>query len=266
MHFVDAVWQLVSLSGWVIEFTEELLKECVLAAESTISHATITSTSPLASPIFVHLWHPYSLRRLRDSLVDVKAFRDHVAGLPTRQEHAQIVRAVLTDVVDSSGFDLDRLGRVLNDILQDMQGLDGMSILSPINIVSNPCPADMLHRSLIACHPAPALGSHLRKAIDRVINSDSINRPRLFVKPADLIDGVSRLSVTDDYVKMKRDVVSKGPLRGIPGVICVRCEGVSEVGHGVKTERGDSTRWRNLEHDWVKICVCGGAWISHSRS
>lgn len=247
---LDAVWQLVSLSGWVIEFTEELLKECVLAAESTISHATITSTSPLASPIFVHLWHPYSLRRLRDSLVDVKAFRDHVAGLPTRQEHAQIVRAVLTDVVDSSGFDLDRLGRVLNDILQDMQGLD----------------ADMLHRSLIACHPAPALGSHLRKAIDRVINSDSINRPRLFVKPADLIDGVSRLSVTDDYVKMKRDVVSKGPLRGIPGVICVRCEGVSEVGHGVKTERGDSTRWRNLEHDWVKICVCGGAWISHSRS
>ncbi|KAI0780677.1 hypothetical protein BD413DRAFT_463229 [Trametes elegans] len=137
---LDAVWQLVGMSGWVIELMEKLFKECVLvgdnaaAAPSTPSDRDLPETPalPLDSPVFLHLVHPYALSRLHTALEHVKRFRDHVGKLAAKGDNSHIAKDVLMDITDCSGVDLQTLGPLLSEILQDCKKLDGTALPSAL--------------------------------------------------------------------------------------------------------------------------------------
>ncbi|CDO73540.1 hypothetical protein BN946_scf185014.g10 [Trametes cinnabarina] len=214
---LDAVWQLVGLSGWVIDLVEKLFKECILvgdnpaAGSSTTQDKDVPEALPLDNPIFLLLTHPYALSRLHNALVHIKRFRDHVGKLAAKGENSQIAKDVLMDITDCSGLDLQPLGPLLSGILQD----------------SGTCDAHELRRSLASCSPTPALKHHVRKAIDKILASQVIDRARLFIKPSDLVDGVTRLSSTELSSHANKgkdiDVVNKGLLiPRQPGNTCLR--------------------------------------------
>ncbi|KAL6305250.1 hypothetical protein BKA93DRAFT_845915 [Sparassis latifolia] len=251
---LDAVWHLVGLSSWLIEFTESLLKECVLAGDDLLSsgavkdepgNGTSYSKSTFGPPMFLHLVHPYCLNKLHAALAHVKRFRDHVASLPAGGENAQIAKEVLMDVVDDAGLDLAAFVRVLSEVIQEANHMD----------------ADALRRSLADCRPASSLIPHLRKIVRRILDSNVIDRPRLFLKPTDLVDGVARASVSERQYKGKdRDVVTKGVLpHNRVGAVCLRCGGKSEV-PSAEPFVDASVPWRVWEQGWT-VCICGGSWL-----
>ncbi|KAH9857142.1 hypothetical protein C2E23DRAFT_375639 [Lenzites betulinus] len=127
---LDAAWQLVGLSGWIIELVEKLFKECILiggspeVTPSTPKERDLPDALSLDSPIFLHLAHPYALSRLQTALEHVKRFRDHVGKLTAKGENSHIAKDVLMDITDGSGVDLQLLGPLLADILQDARQLD----------------------------------------------------------------------------------------------------------------------------------------------
>jgi hypothetical protein len=111
------------------------------------------------------------------------------------------------------------------------------------------------------CQPTSAMGASLRKAIERLTDASIINKPLLFIKSSDLVDGISRMILVEHPNKEKgRDVVSKALLsqRGITS-ICMRCGSQSEVG-GDNVAGHISLRWRVWERVWTVRCVCGGLW------
>ncbi|KAH9951450.1 hypothetical protein B0H21DRAFT_719063 [Amylocystis lapponica] len=258
---LNAVWQLIGITTWVTEFTEKILKACVLVSDCLASSnltkmnikqehfsefAPASSAVPaLDSPVFLHL--------AANGGAHVKRFRDYIGTLSPRGENAQMAKDVLLDVVDCSGVDLDVLGRLLGEALQEAKS-------------ANP---EDLQRCLSACCPVPSLHPHLRKVIERFSRSDVIDRPRLFIKAADLVDGVTRMSVSEHLAKEKdTDVVSKGRLLGHTAVVvCVRCGGKSGVlplPDDWRSLREANIRWRTWESTWVMKCVCGGSWARTS--
>ena len=110
----------------------------------------------------------------------------------------------------------------------------------------------------------------MRKTIDRIVASKAIDRARLFVKPAELTDGLSRLALTDRQVggpfrtDAKMDVVRKGLQWHRPDVaVCVRCGGRSDVVSERKLGFEIAlSRWQTWEKTWQLRCVCGGLWAS----
>ncbi|KAI0372918.1 hypothetical protein BV20DRAFT_1014123 [Pilatotrama ljubarskyi] len=252
---LDAVWQLVGLSGWIVELVERMFKECVLvgdnpvAGPSTPKDRDLPDSLSLDSPIFLHLVHPYPLSRLQTAIEHVKRFRDHVAKLTAKGENSHIAKDVLMDITDCSGLDLQSLGPLLTEILQDCKQSD----------------AQELRRSLASCCPTPSLKPHVRKAIDKILSSKAIDRARLFIKPSDLVDGVNRLSVSEPGPRTNKgkdiDVVNKGlllPRR--PGIVCLRCGGRSEVAMESVAGTETSIRWQTWHRTWRWRCVCGGQW------
>lgn len=97
-----------------------------------------------------------------------------------------------------------------------------------------------------------------------------IDKPRLFVKASDLVDGISKVSlgpamtVPSAGTGKDRDVVTRSAL--IPGKdlrICFRCEGRSMRGQQPPAVAGQvSLRWFAWQKLWNARCVCGGIWGS----
>ncbi|KAI8989685.1 hypothetical protein BD414DRAFT_484925 [Trametes punicea] len=252
---LDAVWQLIGMSGWVIELVERLFRECVLVGDnpaappSTSKDPDLPQALSLDNPIFLHLVHPYALSRVQTALAHVRRFRDHVGKLAAKGENSHIAKDVLMDITDCSGVDLQPLGSLLSEILQDCKALDPQE----------------LRRSLALCSPAPPLKSHVRKAIDKILGSKAIDRARLFIKPSDLIDGVARVSVTEPAPRTNKgkdvDVVNKGLLvPRQPGNVCLRCGGRSEFAIESAAGAQNSLRWQTWQRTWRLKCVCGGQW------
>ncbi|KAI1794605.1 hypothetical protein LXA43DRAFT_1114337, partial [Ganoderma leucocontextum] len=258
---LDAVWQLLGMTGWVIEFVEKLFKECIFVGErpepvpSTPELASSVGKS-LDSPIFLHLVHPYALTRLKTSVEHVKRFHDHVCKLPAKGEESHIAKDVLLDITEGIGIDLHHVGALFAEIVQETKGLD----------------AQDLRRSLASCCPVPALKPQIRKAVDKVLRSKAIDRARLFIKPIELSDGVARLALSEPSVGTQAgsqkdkntDVVKKGALaRNVnrQASVCVRCGGRSDVPAerkmGMESALG---RWQTWEKSWQLRCVCGGLW------
>ena len=109
----------------------------------------------------------------------------------------------------------------------------------------------------------------LIQSIQTIIQSPTIlNKATLFIKPFDLVDGVSRLCIGNQQKETERDVVTKGVLfsRGSTDT-CLRCGGVTEV---VKDALSQTTaikspsRWRTWEKMWMLRCICGGPWSTSS--
>jgi hypothetical protein len=100
---------------------------------------------------------------------------------------------------------------------------------------------------------------HIRNAIDKVASVAIVNKPRLFIKPFELMDGVPQ--IFDARKDRTKDVISKGTLSGRgQGVVCLRCGGKSEVGGGLNATVHISPSWRAWEKLWIKHCICTGAW------
>ena len=125
---------------------------------------------------------------------------------------------------------------------------------------------DDLRKSLVTCRLTPAFEPALRQATDRILRSGIIDRPKLFIKAEELIDGITRLSIADKMKAKETDVVSKGVLlhNGGTVVVCVRCGGKSEIGGNSAVAGHTSLRWRVWEYSWSTRCVCGGAWVKRS--
>ncbi|KAJ7430710.1 hypothetical protein B0H11DRAFT_2134605 [Mycena galericulata] len=256
---LDAVWQLVGLSCWVVGFVEKLLKECVLASDLTSPRPQgeqnddlFSSSSELSSPvpqaqlpsILLHLAHPYALRSLHAALSNVTRFKNKIGSLSASEENSQIAKSVLVDLIEYSGVDLNALQPLLSDFIMEAKNFG----------------VEDTRRSLAMCEPTSAMGPHIRSAINKIAYAPVVDKPRLFIKPSELMDGVPQiLGGRKDKTK---DVISKGALSGrAQGVICLRCGGKSEVGGSINVTGHVSPTWRSWERMWTKHCICGGAWI-----
>lgn len=122
--------------------------------------------------------------------------------------------------------------------------------------------AEDIRTSVALCKPTPAMHSHLHKIVQQLTQPTMMDKPGLFIKPFDLVDGVMRLSLGGPRKDRDKDVVSKGMLvRRGPSLACLRCGGKSEV--GTKMDAGyASVRWRAWESMWTLRCICGGSWVS----
>ncbi|KAJ7109456.1 hypothetical protein C8R44DRAFT_986432 [Mycena epipterygia] len=254
---LDAVWQLVGLSTWIVAFVEKLLKECVLASNLTGPGSQDDRDDPFSSePLFemhlsstlLHLAHPYALRSLHAALSNVTRFKNKIASLSASEENSQIAKDVLVDLVDCSGVDLAALEPLLSELLVEAKKFS----------------VEETRRSLAMCEPTSLMRAHIRNAIDKVAFAPVVDKPRLFIKPSELMDGVPQ--VFDGRKDRVKDVISKGPLSGrAQGVICLRCGGISEVGGSIGVTGHSSSSWRAWERMWAKRCICAGAWILAPR-
>jgi hypothetical protein len=123
-------------------------------------------------------------------------------------------------------------------------------------------PADESRKALASCMPTAGMDSSLRKVIQKLINSSVIDKPRLFIKPSDLVDVIAQLSLGK---ATQKDVITKGLMvnRGA-GLVCLRCDGRSEVGGEFAVAGHVSLRWRAWEKTWTSRCICGGYWTTRS--
>ncbi|KAG8217710.1 hypothetical protein J3R82DRAFT_5866 [Butyriboletus roseoflavus] len=180
-------------------------------------------------------------------------------------ENSQIARDILMDVIGCSGLDLRGIEEILKSALLDAQSLTEQifhvdSVIPPPTFATG----DETRMSLSKCHPVPAQYPLLRKVVNAMYTSTAIDKARLFIKAADLIDAFASLSTSEESGKLQdRDVVTKSVLiRHIPGLLCLRCGYRSEIGGEVSVAGHVSLRWRTWEKMWASRCICGGAWIS----
>ncbi|KAG1754658.1 hypothetical protein EDB19DRAFT_1667565 [Suillus lakei] len=276
---LEPVWQLISLSTWVVAFLEDLMKECVFLAH--LAHPTpnmslnsnevmpkeepmddnpflrdgftspfqqATNQSPLATPILLHLVHPLALTNLRAVVFHVNCFHQYLASMTAKRENSQFARDIMLDLVSSSGLDLKALDDVLSAAIPEASAI----------------PVEEIMASFAEGHPVPAQHELLKKTIGSLTTSSAIDRPRLFIKSSDLVDGFANLSASDrpagDDTGM--DVVTKGRLlTQNSGLLCLRCGGRSQVGGEVMIAGHSSRRWKTWERMWAARCICGGSWM-----
>ncbi|KAG1832036.1 hypothetical protein EV424DRAFT_1369379 [Suillus variegatus] len=281
---LEPVWQLISLSTWVIAFLEDLMKECVFLADLadptpntslnsnevmpkqepmddnpflrnwlTSPSQQVTNQSPhsvsLDTPILLHLVHPLFLSNLRAVVFHVSSFYQYLTSMTAKRENSQFARDTMLDLVDSSGLDL----KVLEDILS--------SAIPEASAI----PVEEVMASFAEGHPVPAQHEQLKKTIRSLTTSSAIDRPRLFIKSSDLVDGFANLSVSDHPVgdDPGMDVVTKGRLlTQKPGLLCLRCGGRSQIGGEVMVAGHSSPRWKIWERMWAARCICGGSWVN----
>ncbi|KAI0807750.1 hypothetical protein C8Q74DRAFT_1379221 [Fomes fomentarius] len=259
---LDAVWQLLGTTNWVIELVEKLFKECIFVGEGSDSSPTTAGQqesskgAPLDNPVFLHIMHPYALGRLHTAVEHIKRFHDQVAKTSAKGENSQIAKDFLMDITEGSGIDLQLLGPLLAEIVQESKNMNKQD----------------LQRSLATTSPVPALAPHVRKVIDKISKSKAIDRARLFIKPSDLSDGITRLTLSDPaagaqltaWKDKNVDVVKKIALLQRDkktASVCVRCGGRSQVPSERKLgTEGSLSRWQTWEKSWQLRCVCGGMW------
>ncbi|KAG1756683.1 uncharacterized protein EDB91DRAFT_1093918 [Suillus paluster] len=281
---LEPVWQLISLSTWVVVFLEDLMKECVFLADLAdptpntsfnpnevkpkeepmddnpflhngffdhppqVTNRSSHSVS-FDAPILLHLVHPLALTNLRAVVSHVNCFHQYLASMTAKRENSQFARDIMLDLVSSSGLDL----KILEDTLK--------AAIPEASAV----PMEEAMASFAEGRPVPAQHGQLKKIIRSLTTSSAIDKPRLFIKSSDLVDGFANLSASDrppgDDPKM--DVVTKGVLSNqSPGLLCLRCGRRSQVGGEVMVAGHSSPRWKTWERIWAARCICGGSWVS----
>ncbi|KIK49200.1 hypothetical protein CY34DRAFT_797139 [Suillus luteus UH-Slu-Lm8-n1] len=281
---LEPVWQLISLSTWVVAFLEDLMKECVFLADladptpntginsnevmpkeepmddnpflrnwlaSPIPQATNQSphSVSLSAPILLHLVHPFALTNLRAVVFHVSSFHQYLASMTAKRENSQFARNTMLDLVSSSGLDLKVIEEILSTAIPEASAI----------------PAEEVMTSFAEGHPVPAQYEQLKKIIHSLTTSSAIDKPRLFIKSSDLVDGFANLSASDRPVGDDPgiDVVTKERLlTQNPRLLCLRCGGRSQVGSEVTVAGRSSPRWKTWERMWAARCICGGSWVS----
>ncbi|KAG2349785.1 hypothetical protein BDR05DRAFT_872639 [Suillus weaverae] len=281
---LEPVWQLISLSTWVVAFLEDLMKECVFLADlaDPTPNTSLNSnevmpkeepmddnpflrnwlTSPfqkdtnhsphsvsLDTPILLHLVHPLALSNLRAVVFHVSSFHQYLTSMTAKRENSQFAKDTMLDLVSSSGLDLKALEDILSTAIPEAGAI----------------PVEEVMASFAEGHPVPAQHEQLKKTIRSLTTSSAIDRPRLFIKSSDLVDGFANLSASDRPVgdDPGMDVVTKGRLlTQNPSLLCLRCGGRSQVGGEVMIAGRSSPRWKTWERMWAARCICGGSWVS----
>ncbi|PSR77354.1 hypothetical protein PHLCEN_2v7955, partial [Hermanssonia centrifuga] len=128
---LEAVWQLVGLSTWLISLLERILKQCVFIGENSAPSSSPNSPmkdggniDPLASSglsILVNLIHPYALNNLNTAIAHVKRFRDDLNSLSAKKENSQMAKDVIMDHIACSGVHLDALSESLQELSKEVQ-------------------------------------------------------------------------------------------------------------------------------------------------
>ena len=227
----------------------------------------------LNSPILLHLAHPFTLRYFIDGLKHVKSFRAFLGSLPAGGENSQIAKEVLVDLVDCSGVDLTGLITALEEVYERVQNHDrellNFGVFLPVcfKVVL----AQQCRKALAACQPTATMQNDLIHAIQTITQSPTIlNKATLFIKPFDLVDGVTRLSIGSQQKETEKDVVTKGVLFSRGSIdTCLRCGGVTEVVRDAlsqATPMKSPSRWRTWERMWMLRCICGGSWLTSSAN
>jgi hypothetical protein len=122
---------------------------------------------------------------------------------------------------------------------------------------------------MASCRPTAATRSRLISFGQRLEAAGAIDKPRLFIKASELVDGISKISLGPATTAPSagfgkdRDVVSRSVL--LPGRelrICFRCEGRSMRGQPPIVAGHVSIRWIAWQKLWFARCICGGVWGS----
>lgn len=123
---------------------------------------------------------------------------------------------------------------------------------------------------MASCRPTPAMRERLVSFGRRLEAAGAVDKPRLFIKASDLVDGISKVSLGPAMIvplavaEKDKDVITRSAL--IPGKdlrICFRCEGRSVKGPQPPVVAGQlSLRWFAWQKLWYARCICGGTWGS----
>jgi len=122
-----------------------------------------------------------------------------------------------------------------------------------------------VRKSLACCRPSPLLLPALQNIVKKITGSGAIDRPRLFIKPYDLVGGLSNMEIVDGLTKdSDRDIVTKSLLETHDGGReCSRCGGKSDRAES-RDRKYLSLKWKTWEQKWSRRCICGGQWLSQS--
>ncbi|KAF8651459.1 hypothetical protein AX16_004758 [Volvariella volvacea WC 439] len=250
----EALWQLVQLCSWVMRFTEKLMQQCILSAGLDADQPRPSST-PMSdvsahvtrpdSPILLHLSHPFALINLITCIAHVKRLHDWLSSKPNLDEKARTAKKCLSDLVESSGINLTALEHLLKECTEGAMKLN----------------LEELRKGLAACRPTGAMHLHLIEVLRKMIHSAVLDKATLFLKPAELVDGMSRMSIGSQRHERIKDVVTRGSLPDYPThSTCLRCGGKTE--EDLTGDRERLTRWKAWERLWTLRCICGGPWGS----
>lgn len=221
--------------------------------------------SPFDKPVLLHLAHPLLLANLIHMISHVNKFYQYLMSQTAKAENAQIARDILLDAVDCSGLNLEGLESVFRTSLGEVSCIPGKWLYSLSRISCHEYVLGLgedARLSLAKCHPIAAQHDYLKGLVQTLFTSSAINKPRLFIKPADLVDGFVSLSISEPPQKEQgRDIVTKGLLMkcGV-WLTCLRCGHHSDVSGEVGVDV--SLAWRSWERTWMSECVCGGVWAS----
>jgi len=281
---LDTIWHLLGLSGWIIELLEKILKETVLfSSESFLldglnsafgkeagpaSNASRRPNSAVGDPSappdlleaemkkaasadtyynLLHLVHPFPLECLINLTRHVAKLRLFLMMISAKSEKAQMSKDLLLDMVDSSGINLEAVVKSLMEARADVKSHSDRA-------------PDFARRCLASLKPHLMYRPILKKISGAL--SNAVDKSRLFIKPADLIDNMVGLTVspTDTAKRQTRDVITKGYLSCTRTVTCLRCNMKTEIPTQLASHV--SRRWIAFERVWVTHCICGGLWIS----
>lgn len=262
-----AVWQLLGLSCWVVEFVEKLVKQCIRSSSLVETMArrgalpTFTPDPPLDAPALLLLAQPFALFNLQTVLEHVRKFRAFLAAIPpqTRDENIEIASTTLTDLVACSGINFPAVGAMLMESIKEMKDMKGSGHI------------DEGRKSLATAAPTPAMKPAIQKIIKQLLDTEKVNKSLLFLKASDLVDDISHLSLhgsssRQKKIRMMKDVILKtGLLPQDPVFVCLRCGGHSQAQNRIMKNTGPSDKldkWGAWEGIWTRRCICGGSWAS----
>ncbi|PFH54288.1 hypothetical protein AMATHDRAFT_562 [Amanita thiersii Skay4041] len=237
---LNSAWQLIELSEFIVHFVENLMRECVLWCDP-ISEKGETSTPTLNSPTLLSLAHPFAYKNVAKAVKYVSKLKTYIESLPAGTERVNVGKNILIDLVDSSGVDFDALDTLLGEMS------NGITMVKP----------DDSRSSLASCQPVPSMYPLLNKVVQKINDSNVLNKSMLFIKPKDLVDGTSPLYWSGGK-EQEEDVVSKRPLtKKESESTCVRCGGISKLGKDLFNP-DVSIKWRMWERLQMPRCICYG--------
>ncbi|TFK30004.1 hypothetical protein FA15DRAFT_663326 [Coprinopsis marcescibilis] len=243
---------LTKLCSWILDFFKTMLKQCVLASTNDtdtlgkedgndLFETPVDSEDTDDLSTLVHLSHPIPLEVLRSLVEHIRNFRNDMENSLLEQTvdpTEKMLRNVLFDVIDYCPINLGELEIFLQEASRELVKL----------------PETPQNETLMACKPNLALAQYWHDIVKKVaLNSKLTDKVHLFIQPQDLVDGLSRLSVTAPAKGNDLDIITKDVLKDYK-VICVRCGGRHD------SELRNAGRWPFFEKRWKTRCVCGGVW------
>jgi len=134
---------------------------------------------PEADSSLLHFVHPYVLKNLHAVTNHVLRFRKYLGSLPVPGEKPHIARDVIVDLVDNSGVKLQVLSKAITEIVAEVNNIR----------------PEYARMSLASLRPSSSTLPLLQKVAFRLIDAHTVDRPRLFIKSEDLVDGLLGLNL-----------------------------------------------------------------------